>query len=303
MKPGFTERDVPDQQGRTHFVTGANTGLGFHTARVLAARGARVLLGCRSEDKARAAMSRIQAESPSADLAFVRLDLADLSSVREAATKVQEEPELHVLVNNAGIMIPPFGKTKDGFESQFGVNHLGTFALTGLLLDKLEEVDGARIVNTSSNAHKAGKVDFDSLNAEKGYSKMTQYALSKLANLLHMFELERRLKASGRKTIAVAVHPGGSDTDLSRHIGKVALKLILPLARPLLNTAAQGAWPTLMGATDPSVRGGEYFGPRGMFEISGPAVRVQANALARNAQVADRLWDVSAEMTGVDPTF
>ncbi len=300
-KRGFTADDVPDQSGKTFFVTGANTGIGFHTARILAGKGARVLMGCRSMDKAEDAASRIRDAFPSADLEIVQVDLGDLASIRAAAEVVAREPRLDVLVNNAGLMMPPFQETADGFESQFGVNHLGTFALTGLLLDKLEETPGARVVNTSSNGHKAGKVDFDDLNAEKGYGAFRQYALSKLANLLHVHELDRRLEAAGRKTIAVTVHPGGSDTDLGRHLGKGVSTFVLPLLRPFMNTAAQGAWPTLMGATAPAVQSGQYFGPRGVGEMAGPAKLVDSNAASKDASVARRLWDVSVEMTGVDP--
>ena len=301
MSKGFTHEDVPDQTGKTAFITGANTGIGFHTARVLAGKGARVLLGCRTRSKAEDARAQILAEHPGADVRIIDIDLADLDSIRAAAEAVQEEERLDLLINNAGLMIPPYQKTEQGFESQFGVNHLGTFALTGLLLDKLEQTPGSRIVNTSSNAHKMGKVDFDALNAEKGYSAMKQYALSKIANLLHAHELDRRLKARDSDTIAVTAHPGASDTELSRHIPALPRKIFLPLLRPLFNTAAQGAWPTLMGATAPHVQGGEYFGPRGLGELAGPAERVKANALSKNEQVAQKLWDVSVELTGVDP--
>ncbi len=301
MSGGFTEQDVPDQSGKTALVTGANTGIGFHTARVLAGKGARVLLGCRSREKAEDAKARILKEHAGADVDIVDLDLGDLASVRAAAEQIQKEERLDLLINNAGLMIPPYQTTKDGFESQFGVNHLGPFALTGLLLDKLEQTPGARIVNTSSNAHKVGKVDFDDLNAEKGYSAMRQYGLSKLANLLHTYELDRRLKAKGSKVLSVAVHPGGSDTDLSRHIGETIKTLLLPVARVFLNTAAQGAWPTLMGATEPNVASGQYFGPKGLGEVAGPARLVKSTKRSHDPELARKLWDVSIEMTGVDP--
>ncbi len=301
MAQGFTDADVPAQDGRTVLVTGANTGLGFETAYVLAKKGAQVLLGCRSEDKAEAAMQRIRDDHREAQLEFLPLDLSDLASVRTAANTVNEKPQLDLLINNAGIMMPPHSETKDGFESQFGVNHLGTFALTGLLWPKLEETPGSRIVNTSSNGHKMGKVDFDSLQAEKGYSALGQYALSKLANLLHTYELDRRLQARSASTIAVAVHPGASDTDLIRHFGKWSIAILGPLIRPFINSAAEGAWPTLMGATAPDVAGGEYFGPRGMMQLAGPAQRVESNTLSHDVELAKKMWDVSVELTGVDP--
>ncbi len=299
MARGFTAVDVPDQSGKTILVTGANTGLGYHTAEVLAGKGARVLMGCRNPNKADAARLQILEVYPDADVEVVLMDLGDLASVRAAAERVKQEPRLDVLVNNAGIMIPPFAKTTDGFESQFGVNHLGTFALTGLLLEKLEQTPGSRVVITSSMGHRMGKVDFDDLNAEKGYNAFGQYALSKLANLLHMYELDRRLRAKGSATIAVAVHPGASDTELSRYMGKMLM--FKPLAAGLINTPAQGAWPTLMGTTAPDVVGGEYFGPSQLFEVRGPAKRVGSNKRSRDEALAARLWDVSVEMTGVDP--
>lgn len=303
MGKGFTESDVPRQDGKTALVTGANTGIGFHTARVLALSGARVLLGCRSMEKATDAKARILADHPEADVDIVELDLGDLASVRAAAARIEQEPRLDLLINNAGLMMPPFFKTTDGFESQYGVNHLGTFALTGLLLDKLEQTPGSRVLNTSSNGHKAGKVDFENLNAEKKYSAFAQYAMSKLANLLHTFELDRRLRAAGRQTVAVAVHPGGSDTDLGRHIPKLAMTFMMPVFRPFMNTAAQGAWPTLMAATAPDVSGGQYFGPSGFMEMAGPAKRVDSNALSKDEALAKKLWDVSVRDSGVDPSF
>ena len=298
MITDFTDADVGDQSGKTFFITGANTGLGYETALVLAGKGARVLLGCRTRSKAEDAVARIRAAYPGADLAIIDVDLGDLSSVRAAAEQVAREPQLDGLINNAGIMMPPRQLTKDGFESQLGVNHLGTFALTGLLLPKLEETPGSRIVNTSSNAHKTGSIDFDDVNAEKSYSKLGRYSMSKLANLLHVYELDRRLRERGSSTIAVAVHPGGSDTELARHLPRWSHALF-PVFRLFMNTAAQGAWPTLLGATAPGVEGGQYFGPRGIGEMAGPARQVQGNAASRDPEVARRLWELSAELTGV----
>lgn len=295
----FTDADVQDQTGKTFFVTGANTGLGFETAAVLAAKGARVLLGCRSRSKAEEAVGRIRAAQPEANVEIVDVDLGDLASVKAAAERVAQEPRLDGLINNAGVMMPPRELTKDGFESQFGVNHLGTFALTGRLLATLDKTPGSRIVCTSSNAHKSGNIDFDDVNAERSYSTFRRYSMSKLANLLHVAELDRRLRAKGSFTIAVAVHPGGSDTDLPRHLPGWS-KALLPFIRPFMNTALQGAWPTLMGATAPGVEGGEYFGPSGLMEVAGPATRVQGTARSKDAALARRLWDLSVQMTGVD---
>ncbi len=296
---GFTDTDVPDQSGRTIVVTGANTGLGFETSLVLAGKGARVLLACRSEDKALKAMGLIEAKVPNADLGFVALDQGDLSSVREAAAVMAEEPRIDVLVNNAGIMMPPREMTVDGFESQFGVNHLGTFALTGLLLPKLSENKGARVVVTSSLAHRSGRIMFDDLEATGSYRAQERYGQSKLANLLFTYELDRRLRAAESSTIAVVCHPGIADTELSRSL-PAAVRILTPLIRPMFNTPLEGAWPTLMAATSPNVKGGQYFGPARRFETAGPARKVDSSARSKDEDLAARLWDISVELTGVD---
>ncbi len=301
---GFTADDVTDQSGKTFLVTGANTGLGFEAAQVLASQGGRVLLGCRSEDKANAAMKKIRAAHASADLRFIPLDQGDLASVEAAADLVAEEDRLDVLVNNAGIMMPPLQYTTDGFESQFGVNHLGTFALTSHLLPKLAETGaehgGSRVVVTSSIAHKPGDIDFEDLGAEQRYDQQTRYQQSKLANLLFMYELDRRLSATDSPTIAVACHPGIASTELARHLPKI-LTLAMPLVKILFNSPAQGAWPTLMAATSPDIRGGDYTGPSRLGETSGKAEKVESTKRAKDPELAARLWDVSVDMTGVDP--
>ncbi|MEN3794481.1 oxidoreductase [Fulvimarina sp. MAC3] len=298
MLRNFTAEDVTDQSGRTFFVTGANSGLGLETARVLAGKGARVLLGCRSEAKAQSAMAEIRLTHPNADLAFVPIDLADLGSIRGAAAKLASEEKLDVLVNNAGVMVPPLGHTKDGFELQFGVNHLGAFALTGLLIDQLIERPYARIVLTSSIAHRKAKIDFDDLNAEKGYSRLERYQASKLANLLHMYELDRRLRRAKAEAIAVACHPGIAATNLMRFLPGPAQYLMLP-GKLFLNSAAEGAWPTLAAATSPRLDGGAYVGPSKRGETAGPATLAKSTDRARDPDLAKRLWEVSEEMTGV----
>jgi NAD(P)-dependent dehydrogenase (short-subunit alcohol dehydrogenase family) len=297
---GFTDSDVPDQSGRTFVVTGANTGLGYETARVLAARGARVMLACRSEERARRAMDTMSASVPDADLAFVALDQGDLASVRAAAERITDEPRVDVLVNNAGIMVPPRELTADGFESQFGVNHLGTFALTAHLLPKLGEQEGSRVVVTSSLAHRGGRIFFDDIDASSSYRAQQRYQQSKLANLLFMYELDRRLTSAGSETIATACHPGIAETELSRHMPK-AIALVAPVLRPFLNSALEGAWPTLMAATSPDVTGGDYCGPSRRMEMAGPARKVKSTGMSRDAELAGRLWDLSVEMTDVDP--
>jgi len=298
MSDNWTERDVPSQRGRVAVITGANTGLGFEAARVLAAKGARVLLACRDEGKAQAAMAAIAAEGPTADLGFVPLDQGDLASVRTAAAQAAAEPRLDVLLNNAGVMVPPLSYTKDGFEQQFGVNHLGTFALTGLLLPKLAETAGSRVVITASLAHRQKTFRFDDLGARTGYSPSVVYGQSKLANMLFLFELDKRLRAAGSPVIAVGCHPGVAATELMRHSRVMAA--LNPVFRRVLNTPAMGAWPSLLAAVGPVTPGG-YYGPQKFLELRGPAGEATRNAAARDPELARQLWEVSVEMTGVDP--
>ncbi|MDJ0792455.1 MAG: oxidoreductase [Acidimicrobiia bacterium] len=302
----FTAADVPDQTGKTFFVTGANTGIGFTAAKVFAERGGRVLLGSRSRDKGQAAIAQIVDSHPSADVSLVEIDLADLSSVRQAADLVAQQGHLDVLVNNAGVMWNPKTITTDGFESQFGVNHLGHFALTGLLLPTLERTPNSRIVTISSNGHRLGDGDlyWDDINADDDYHPRRRYYASKLANLLFTYELDRRLRARESSTIAVAAHPGASDTELSRYVTGpmgIATKVLTPVMRPFMNTAEQGAWPTELAATAPGVEGGQYFGPGGRGEMAGSARQVDSSPESKDAGKAKRLWDLSIEMTGVDP--
>ncbi|TAK92248.1 MAG: SDR family NAD(P)-dependent oxidoreductase [Verrucomicrobia bacterium] len=295
---GFTAADVPDQKGKCFIVTGANTGTGFEISRVLAARGARVLLACRNQAKAEEAITRIKKTSPRADLAFLPLDFEDLKSVRAAAERASREPRIDALINNAGVMFPPLQRTKQGFELQFGVNHLGCFALTVLLLPKLAQTSGSRVVVTSSIAHRKGKIDWDDLNAEKGYDKTKRYDASKLANALFFFELDRRLRASGSPVTAVGCHPGIAATNLGRHMGPA--QLIGPLVGVLLNNAARGAWPALQAATG-NIKPGAYYGPIGFGGVRGVSGEASRAAHAQDPALAQRLWDVSVAMTGIDP--
>ena len=295
----FTDEQVPDQSGKTLFVTGANAGIGLETARVLAGKGARVLMGCRNPQKAQAAVDSIKTLHPSADLNVIELDLGDLESVRAAARRVQQEPRLDVLINNAGIMTPPLEYTAQGHESQFGVNHLGPFVLTCLLLETLKKTPGARVVNTSSLAHRTGKINFADLAAKVHYNTNSRYSQSKLANLLFSYELQRRLQQDGADVISVACHPGIADTELSRHMPSW-FKVITPLVRVLFNTPAKGAWPTLMAATASTVRGGDYCGPAKLAQTAGPATIVRSAAISKDQALAKQLWDVSVELTGVN---
>lgn len=305
MITNFTGKDVPDLSGKTYFITGANTGIGFEAAKVLANNGGRVLLGCRNRSKGQDALARITDTHPQADIELVVIDLANLGLVTRAAKIVSREPRLDVLINNAGIMANPITFTKNGFESQFGVNHLGHFALTGLLLPKLEATPESRIVTVSSLGHRNGDINFDDINAAKSYSPNERYFQSKLANLLFMYELNRRLKRKGSSTVSVAVHPGFADTELPRHLNSgfmaLILRILMPLLRPFSNSAEAGAWPTLLGATAPSVAGGQYFGPGRLGEMSGPAKQVDSTDKSKDPYLAQRLWDLSIEMTGIDP--
>ena len=296
--PTYDESSVPEQQGKTFFVTGANTGIGYEAARVLAGRGARVLLGCRSEQKASQAIEKIQNLHPSAELAWIPLDLTSLKSIETAAHAVKAEPRLDVLVNNAGVMVPPKTLTQDGFELQFGVNHLGHFALTGHLLDLLSTTPGARVVNVSSGAHRSGTIDFDDPHAERSYSKLGRYQMSKAANLYFTFEMARRCKARSLDIASLACHPGVAETELSRTL-PAWFGIIAPILRPLVNSAAEGALPTLLAATSPDAKPKDYYGPTKRWEMARSAGPATIAEHIHDEAVASRLWDKSIDWTGV----
>jgi len=300
---GWSISDVPDQTGRVVIVTGSTSGLGLETARVLAVRGSRVLIAARSEVKARRVMSELEQGYPSAQFEFHQLDLSSLASVRGFAESfLERERALHLLINNAGIMMVPYGETSDGNELQFGTNHLGHFALTGLLLPALERASVSRVVTVSSIAHEDGDVDFDDLQfgRGRGYSPMRAYRRSKLANLLFALELDRRLDAASASTISVAAHPGVSDSSLADHLVDNRWgRLLRPIASRVLQDTAQGALPTLRAATDPGVHGGQYFGPAHLRETRGRPVLARPSSLARDPDAGRRLWDVSESLTGV----
>jgi NAD(P)-dependent dehydrogenase (short-subunit alcohol dehydrogenase family) len=305
MSPKWTAADVPDQSGRVVVVTGANTGIGYETAAVLAGRGARVVVAVRSPDKGKDAIATITRKHPGADVTLTELDLSSLASVRSAAETLRaEHPRIDLLINNAGVMYPPKRTTADGFELQFGTNHLGHFALTGLLLDRLLEVEGSRVVTVASIAHR-GRADihFDDLQWQRGYNRVEAYGQSKLANLMFTYELQRRLTAaqgnSAAKTIAVAAHPGISNTELMRHIPGTGIPGVITLAGLVTNSPAVGALATLRAATDPAVQGGQYYGPSGFRELIGHPVLVRSNRKSHDVAVQQRLWAVSEELTGV----
>ncbi|OBK08659.1 short-chain dehydrogenase [Mycolicibacterium conceptionense] len=294
----WTTAKIPDQSGRTAIVTGANTGLGLETAKALAAKGTHVVLAVRNLDKGAAAVEWISRSVRDADLELQRLDLGSLASVREAAAELRDKhARIDLLINNAGVMTPPRETTSDGFELQFGTNHLGHFALTGLLLDRLLPVVGSRIVTVSSIGHRfAPGIRFEDLQWERRYNRLQAYGQSKLANLLFTYELQRRL--IGQHTTALAAHPGGSDTELARHLPGVVQRAV-PLARPFFQEAAMGALPTLRAATDPGALGGQYYGPDGLGQQKGHPKVVTSNERSYDIELQRRLWAVSEELTGV----
>ncbi|OBA63939.1 short-chain dehydrogenase [Mycobacterium sp. 1100029.7] len=299
----WSEADIPDQSGRVAIVTGANTGIGYHTAAVLADRGAHVVLAVRNLEKGNAALSRIVAARPGADVTLQALDLSSLDSVRAAADALRAAyPRIDLLINNAGVMWTPKQVTADGFEMQFGTNHLGHFALTGLLLDHLLGVRGSRVVTVSSLGHRVrAAIHFDDLQWERSYQRVGAYGQSKLANLLFTYELQRRLAArpEDRHTIATAAHPGGSNTELARYLPGALQPLQAVLGPVLFQSAAMGALPTLRAATDPNVEGGQYFGPAGFLEQRGHPKLVASSAQSHDEELQRRLWTVSEELTGV----
>ena len=291
----WTERDIPGQRDRVAVVTGANTGLGFETARALAEHGASVVLAVRDVEKGKQAAARM-----SGDVFVQELDLTSLDSVRAAADALHAtHPRIDLLINNAGVMYPPKQTTRDGFELQFGTNHLGHFAFTGLVLDLLLPVAGSRVVTVSSVAHHIrAAIHFDDLQWERSYGRVAAYGQSKLANLMFTYELQRRLAGHGT-TIAVAAHPGLADTDLTRNSPAV-VRMLGPLVAPLMSQKADmGALPTLRAATDAAVLGGQYYGPDGMGGYRGHPQVVASSPESYDVTVQQRLWSVSEELTGV----
>jgi len=295
----WNNENIPNLYGKIAIITGSNSGIGFETAKILAKKEATVILACRNIQKGEKALQRINSEINNAKLEFIQLDLSDLKSVHQfTETFKQKHNALHLLINNAGVMMPPYGKTKDGFELQFGTNHLGHFALTGLLLDVLIKTDNSRIVSVSSLMHKYGKVNFDDLNREKKYDKSEAYGQSKLSNLLFIYELQRRLTNKGLSTIAAASHPGWTRTNLQRHSGSAAF--LNPIFGQLPD---MGVLPTLMAATHPDVKGGDFYGPGGFMEMKGYPKKVQSNKMSHDKAIAKNLWEVSEELTKVKYSF
>jgi NAD(P)-dependent dehydrogenase (short-subunit alcohol dehydrogenase family) len=300
----WTAADVPDQAGRTAVVTGASAGIGLETARLLAGRGANVILACRDRVKAERAADQIRAGLGPVSLSIVQLDLASLASVRSAAAEIRAAcPRLDLLINNAGVMAVPYARTADGLELTLATNHLGPFALTGLLLDALLAAPGSRVVTVSSVAHTGGVIRFDDLQGERRYQPGPAYGQSKLANLLFAYELNARLTAAGAGTISLAAHPGIVRSELWRTSSLPERALLSRRLRWINSWLAQdppaGALPTLRAATDPAARGAEYYGPSGRKEYTGSPVLVESSPRSHDMTVAARLWEVSQELTGV----
>jgi len=293
----WTFDSIPDRTGRTAVVTGANSGIGFEAARMLAQKGADVVLACRNPEKGEAAVQRILADNPKGSVVFAPLDLSDLDSVAAFAAAFHAgHDRLDLLVNNAGVMVPPLGRTKQGFELQFGTNHLGHFALTGRLLPLLQRTPGSRVVVVSSTGQNIGRIDFDDLNWQRRpYSPWPAYGQSKLANMMFVLELQRRLTDAGSDVRVTAAHPGWTDTDLNRTSGAMAKFFnALVAMKP-----HDGALPTLRAATDPTAGGGSYWGPARMFEMNGPPVAASVSKRAKDATAAKRLFDDSEKLTAV----
>ena len=297
MRAKWTSDDVPGQQGRLAVVTGANTGLGFETAQDLAARGASVVLAVRDIEKGKRAAARIAGTAPGANVMVQHLDLTSLESVGAAAGELRAtHPGIDLLVNNAGVMFTPKQTTGDGFELQFGTNHLGHFALTGLLLEQMLPVPGSRVVTVSSILHRIrGRINFDDLPGARSYSRVAAYSRSKLANLMFTYELQRRLSRAGT-TIAVAAHPGLAATELTRNSPAIAAFFYV---RVMSQKAAMGALPVLRAATDPGVAGGQYYGPGGFLGARGYPKLAKSSRQSHDTAIQRRLWTVSEELTGV----
>ncbi|MEA3286159.1 MAG: oxidoreductase [Candidatus Marinimicrobia bacterium] len=294
-KSKWTTQNIPDQSGRVIIITGANSGIGFEAAKALAEKNAEIILAVRNQEKGETAIAQIQKELPKAKLSVRLLDLANLASVKTFADQFNADfQQLDLLINNAGIMVPPYGKTVDGFESQFGTNHLGHFALTAQLYTQLRSTPNSRIINVSSNAHKMGKLDFDDLNwGKRRYMAWKAYGDSKIANLYFTYELSRKIQAAGDSIVVTAAHPGLTASNLAKGAVIQFFNTIFAQDGPM------GALPTLMAAVEPSAKSGNYYGPSGMSEWRGYPKLVSSNKLSHDVDIAAKLWTISEELTGV----
>lgn len=296
----WTSENIPNQKGKVVIVTGSSSGIGFEAARELAKKDATVIIAVRNVEKGNNAANKIRAEHKNADVHVLEIDLASLDSVK-AFTKTFKEKfsKLDLLINNAGVMIPPYSKTEDGFELQFGTNHLGHFALTGLLLDVIKTTENSRIVNLASGAHKFGNLNFDDLNwGKRKYSAFKAYGDSKISNLYFTYELKRKFEENNISTKVTAAHPGWTATELQRHSG------LFGFLNPFFAMKQwQGALPTLRAAIDVNINNGDYFGPDGWQEWKGFPVKVESNKLSHDESIAQKLWDVSEKLTGIKYSF
>lgn len=304
MATKWSAAQIPDQQGRFALVTGANSGIGYQAALELARHGAHVLLGCRSEQKAQDAVARLRAAVPDAKADFVLLDMASLRSIRDfAASFASSGLALDLLINNAGVMaLPKRELTEDGFERQFGTNHLGHFALTGLLMPHILRAPAPRVITVASLAHQGGKIEFDNLQSERKYVPWAAYNASKLANILFARELDRRARDAGSRLLSLPVHPGVSQTQIVANgpgPGDLKTKFIFTFAKFLTSPDSEGALPTLYAATAPDVRGGDYIGPDGFMELKGAPTVVKPRPHALDEATGRKLWEVSEQLTGV----
>lgn len=302
----WTFSDMPDLTGKTIVVTGGNSGLGFEAVKAFAGKNAEVILASRSIEKGETAKEEIMAEYPNAQITVKQLNLADLSSIHEFADQFKKgNKKLDILLNNAGVMWCPYSKTQDGFELQMGTNHLGHFALTGLLLDLLKTTKDSRVVTVSSLGHRNARLDVDQiLFDESNYDPRMAYFNSKLANLFFTYELQRKFEAHDLDIISVAAHPGGSATNLARHVEKdMRFRLLKPLFLLLAQSAKKGTLPEVRASVDADVKGGEYYGPRGFNEMGGLPVRVESTSASHDLEDAKKLWSVSEQLTGVTYSF
>ncbi len=304
MTKKWTISDIPDQTGKVAVITGANTGLGLETARALAGRGAKVVLAVRNTTKGEAALRSILKDHPTAAVSIQAIDLSSLESVRTAAAELRSSHErIDLLINNAGVMYTEWQTTEDGFEFQMGVNHLGHFALTSLLIDRMTSVEGSRVVNVASVAHKIkSSLDPETMMSDEKYDRVAAYGRSKLANLLFTYELQRRLEAAGAATATLAAHPGVSATELGRNSPKI-LQITKKITDPLLQTPAMGALPQLRAATDLAAAAGSYYGPSGIGEFRGHPEVVTSSARSHDRDLQASLWLRSTELTGESFTF
>ncbi|MCW8832796.1 MAG: oxidoreductase [Colwellia sp.] len=296
----FCMSDVADHTGRLAIITGANTGLGYQTALAMVAKNIKVVMACRNVDKAQEAKYSMLAEVPNADIEILKIDLSSLASVRSAVSEFRRKHDkLDILVNNAGIMYPPYSKTKDGFESQMAVNCFGHFLLTSLLMDYFPDSPNSRITWLSSIAHKSGEINFADINFKTKYSAMASYSQSKLTCLMYALELARKLKAEGKQIKSICAHPGVSNTDLSRNMPQWIHNIVKYTVMPLIaHSPRKAALPTLEAALSPTAQSGQYYGPQGPFQMSGPSGIALIATQAQDTEVAKKLWKLSEQLTG-----